>query len=56
MDTENLMNIAQRFDIDAKPTSMQLIDIGHINKTYLVDYDNNEKRSEEHTSELQSLS
>lgn len=43
MDTENLMNIAQRFDIDAKPTSMQLIDIGHINKTYLVDYDNNEK-------------
>lgn len=43
MNEEELRKIAQRFDIDANPTSMTLIDIGHINKTYLVDYDNNEK-------------
>lgn len=43
MKLDKLIEIAENFDIAAKPTNMTLIDIGHINKTYLVDYDNNEK-------------
>lgn len=43
MNSEELVNIAHNFDINAKPVDMSLIDIGHINKTYLVTYDNNEK-------------
>lgn len=43
MKTEELMQIACSFDVAAKPVNMTLIDIGHINKTYVVDYDNNEK-------------
>ena len=43
MELDKLMKIAESFDIDAKPINMTLIDIGHINKTYLVNYDNHEK-------------
>lgn len=43
MKTEELMKIAKSFDIDAHPVNMELIDIGHINKTYVVNYDNNER-------------
>ena len=43
MKTEKLMQIARSFDIDAQPVKTTLIDIGHINKTYIIDYDNNEK-------------
>lgn len=40
---ENLVNIANNFSINAKPLDVSLIDVGHINKTYLISYDNDEK-------------
>lgn len=40
---EKLVNIAHNFDIDAEPVGIKLIDVGHINKTYLVNYDNDEQ-------------
>ena len=43
MKTEKLMQIARSFDIEAQPVKTTLVDVGHINKTYIVDYDNDEK-------------
>ncbi len=43
MDTKKLIDIAHHFDIDAEPKSIELVDVGHINKTYIINYDNDEK-------------
>jgi len=36
---EKILEIANKFNIEGKPVEAQLIESGHINKTYLVQYD-----------------
>ena len=43
MNNEKLIAIAQKFDIAGKPVGVKLIESGHINKTYLVEYDTSKK-------------
>lgn len=43
MEKEKLLEISRKFDVTGNPTAVKLIDSGHINKTYLVDYDTNKK-------------
>ena len=39
MKKEELLKIAKEFDIEGNPKDVKLIESGHINKTYLVEYD-----------------
>jgi len=43
MKNEELLEIAKQFEIEGNPTGVKLIDSGHINKTYLVEYDTQKK-------------
>lgn len=43
MKKEELLEISRKFDINGKPVNAKLIESGHINKTYLINYDNGDK-------------
>ena len=43
MKKEKLLDISKQFDIEGNPTEVKTIETGHINKTYLVEYDTGEK-------------
>lgn len=43
MKKEKLLEISKKFEIEGNPIDVKLIDSGHINKTYLVEYDTNKK-------------
>lgn len=43
MKKEKLFEIARNFDIEGNPTDSRLIESGHINKTYVIEYDNGGK-------------
>lgn len=43
MNNEKLLEIATKFQIEGNPIKVKLIDSGHINKTYLVEYDTEKK-------------
>ena len=43
MKNSELIEIAKKFDIEGEPNKVKLIDSGHINKTYLVEYNTGKK-------------
>ena len=43
MEKNELFKIAKKFDVEGNPVKIETIDVGHINKTYLVEYDNTKK-------------
>lgn len=43
MEKEELYQIAKQFDIEGNPVELELIESGHINKTYAVEYDTDKK-------------
>ena len=43
MKKEELLEISRKFDINGEPVNAKLIESGHINKTYLINYDNGDK-------------
>ena len=43
MKKDELFKIAKKFDVEGNPVKIETIDVGHINKTYLVEYDNTKK-------------
>lgn len=43
MEKEKIVEIAKQFDVEGNPTQVKLIESGHINKTYLVEYNTGKK-------------
>lgn len=43
MKKEKLLEISKKFDIEGNPIEAKIIESGHINKTYLVEYDTGDK-------------
>ncbi len=43
MEKEKLLDIAKKFNIEGNPVKVKLIESGHINKTYLVEYNTSRK-------------
>lgn len=43
MEKNELLEISKKFDINGNPIQAKLIDSGHINRTYLVEYDTGKK-------------
>lgn len=43
MKKEKLLEISKKFNIEGNPINVKLIESGHINKTYLVEYDTGKK-------------
>lgn len=43
MKKDDIIEIAKKFDIEGEPTEVKAIEIGHINKTYLVEYSTKKK-------------